>query len=64
MLKVAYFCRLADLQADGKWPDSDIDYATGCSGRAANWPAANHWVRISQSLETLNVTILTMCFLS
>ncbi|KAG1749613.1 polysaccharide lyase family 8 protein [Suillus paluster] len=38
---------LTDLQANGKWPDSDIDYATGCDGRPANWPAANHWVRIS-----------------
>ncbi|OAX43647.1 polysaccharide lyase family 8 protein [Rhizopogon vinicolor AM-OR11-026] len=46
MLKSNY-CRLADLQADGEWPDSEIDYATGCDGRQANWPAANHWVRIS-----------------
>ncbi|KAG0696264.1 polysaccharide lyase family 8 protein [Suillus ampliporus] len=38
---------LADLQADGKWPDSDIDYTAGCAGRPASWPAADHWVRIS-----------------
>ncbi|KAJ8589420.1 polysaccharide lyase family 8 protein [Rhizopogon salebrosus TDB-379] len=38
---------LADLQPDGQWPDSEINYATGCDGRQANWPAANHWVRIS-----------------
>ncbi|KAG2129781.1 polysaccharide lyase family 8 protein [Suillus clintonianus] len=38
---------LADLQADGKWPDSDVDYAAGCDGRKASWPAADHWVRIS-----------------
>ncbi|KAG2045283.1 polysaccharide lyase family 8 protein [Suillus americanus] len=38
---------IADLQGDGKWPDSDIDYTAGCDGRRASWPAANHWVRIS-----------------
>ncbi|KAG1828622.1 polysaccharide lyase family 8 protein [Suillus variegatus] len=38
---------LTNLQGDGKWPDSDVDYTAGCDGRKASWPAADHWVRIS-----------------
>ena len=29
--------RLATLGEDGKWPDSEIDYTTGCTARRANW---------------------------
>ncbi|KAH6917349.1 chondroitin AC lyase [Coprinopsis sp. MPI-PUGE-AT-0042] len=38
--------RLATLDSSGKWPDSEIDYATGCPARRANWPASVHWERI------------------
>ncbi|KAF8912697.1 polysaccharide lyase family 8 protein [Gymnopilus junonius] len=31
---------------DGKWPDSEVDYTTGCEARRANWPAQTHWQRI------------------
>lgn len=44
--------RIAGLQGDGKWLDSDINYTAGCDGRRANWPAAEHWVRISQLPDT------------
>ncbi|KAI0361657.1 galactose mutarotase-like protein [Trametes cingulata] len=37
---------LATLGPDGKWPDSEIDYTTGCDARRANWPAEEHWNRI------------------
>ncbi|KAH9918355.1 polysaccharide lyase family 8 protein [Epithele typhae] len=37
---------LDTLNAEGKWPDSEVNYATGCDGRRANWPAEEHWVRI------------------
>ncbi|KAH9910837.1 polysaccharide lyase family 8 protein [Epithele typhae] len=37
---------LSTIGDDGKWPDSEIDYTTGCDGRRANWPAEDHWVRI------------------
>ncbi|KAI0800172.1 chondroitin AC/alginate lyase [Fomes fomentarius] len=37
---------LSTLGDDGKWPDSEIDYTTGCPARRANWPARGHWVRI------------------
>ncbi|KAF9531952.1 polysaccharide lyase family 8 protein [Crepidotus variabilis] len=37
---------LSTLQADGKWPDSEVDYTTGCPARRANWPAQDHWQRI------------------
>lgn len=43
---------ITDLQGDGKWLGSDIDYTAGCDGRKANWPAAEHWVRISQLPDT------------
>lgn len=37
---------LSTLGADGKWPDSEVDYTTGCAARRANWPAQTHWQRI------------------
>lgn len=43
--------RLSTLGADGKWPDSEVNYATGCAAQRANWPAADHWVRISAYLS-------------
>ncbi|KAI0752805.1 polysaccharide lyase family 8 protein [Daedaleopsis nitida] len=39
--------RLSTLGDDGKWPDSEVDYTTGCPARRANWPARDHWVRIA-----------------
>lgn len=38
--------RLSTLESSGKWPDSEVDYTTGCEARRANWPAQDHWVRI------------------
>ncbi|GLB35537.1 putative polysaccharide lyase family 8, N terminal alpha-helical domain [Lyophyllum shimeji] len=37
---------LLTLDANGKWPDSEVDYTTGCPARRANWPAQEHWRRI------------------
>ncbi|GLB36185.1 putative polysaccharide lyase family 8, N terminal alpha-helical domain [Lyophyllum shimeji] len=37
---------LLSLGPNGKWPDSEVDYATGCAARRANWPAQDHWQRI------------------
>lgn len=37
---------LSSLGQDGKWPDSEVDYTTGCAARRANWPAQDHWQRI------------------
>ncbi|KAI0825160.1 galactose mutarotase-like protein [Trametes gibbosa] len=37
---------LSTLGDDGKWPDSEVDYTTGCNARRANWPAEEHWSRI------------------
>ncbi|KAF9464590.1 polysaccharide lyase family 8 protein [Collybia nuda] len=37
---------LSSLGSDGKWPDSEVDYTTGCDARRANWPAQEHWQRI------------------
>ncbi|KAF8168065.1 polysaccharide lyase family 8 protein [Crassisporium funariophilum] len=37
---------LSSLGPDGKWPDSEVDYTTGCAARRANWPAQTHWQRI------------------
>ncbi|KAF9464591.1 polysaccharide lyase family 8 protein [Collybia nuda] len=37
---------LSTLQQNGKWPDSEVDYATGCAARRANWPAQEHWIRL------------------
>ncbi|KAI8995602.1 galactose mutarotase-like protein [Trametes punicea] len=34
------------LGADGKWPESEVDYTAGCDARRANWPAEDHWNRI------------------
>ncbi|KAH9935151.1 polysaccharide lyase family 8 protein [Epithele typhae] len=44
--RVTLRSRLDTLGDDGKWPDSEVDYTTGCDGRRANWPAEDHWVRI------------------
>ncbi|KAF8484382.1 chondroitin AC/alginate lyase [Gautieria morchelliformis] len=38
---------LSTLGTDGKWPDSEIDYTTGCTAQRANWPAEIHWVRVA-----------------
>ncbi|KAF9531953.1 polysaccharide lyase family 8 protein [Crepidotus variabilis] len=38
---------LRTLGFDGKWPDSEVDYTTGCSARRANWPAQVHWQRLA-----------------
>ncbi|OCH96195.1 galactose mutarotase-like protein [Obba rivulosa] len=37
---------LLTLGADGKWPNSEIDYTAGCNARRANWPAQKHWQRL------------------
>ncbi|KAG5634466.1 hypothetical protein H0H81_001850, partial [Sphagnurus paluster] len=36
---------LSTLDENGKWPDSEVDYTTGCEARRANWPAQTHWNR-------------------
>ncbi|KAF8843948.1 polysaccharide lyase family 8 protein [Paxillus ammoniavirescens] len=38
---------IADLGPDGRWPDSEVDYTSGCDAQMANWPAQEHWQRIS-----------------
>jgi hypothetical protein len=38
--------RVSSLGADGKWPDNEVDYTTGCDARPANWPAEKRWQRI------------------
>jgi hypothetical protein len=40
--------RLSTLGPDGKWPDNEVDYTTGCAARRANWPAQAHWQRICE----------------
>ena len=40
--------RLSTLGPDGKWPDNEVDYTTGCAARRANWPAQTHWQRIRE----------------
>ncbi|KAF8652215.1 hypothetical protein AX16_004493 [Volvariella volvacea WC 439] len=37
---------LSTLAPNGKWPDSEINYTTGCEAQRANWPAQAHWSRI------------------
>ena len=32
-----FYGRLSTLGEDGKWPDSEVDYTTGCDARRANW---------------------------
>ncbi|KAH8814787.1 polysaccharide lyase family 8 protein [Flagelloscypha sp. PMI_526] len=32
----------------GKWPDSQVNYATQCAARRANWPAQEHWRRVKK----------------
>lgn len=34
------------IDTSGKWPDTEINYATGCDARRANWPAQWHWQRL------------------
>ncbi|KAG1757532.1 polysaccharide lyase family 8 protein [Suillus lakei] len=38
---------IADLEANGQWPSSEVDYTTGCDAQRSNWPAQKHWQRIS-----------------
>lgn len=38
---------IADLGANGQWPGSEVDYTTGCDAQRSNWPAQEHWQRIS-----------------
>ncbi|KAH9486903.1 hypothetical protein JR316_0000969 [Psilocybe cubensis] len=38
---------LSTLGSDGKWPDSEINYTTGCDAQTASWPAQSHWSRIN-----------------
>ncbi|KAG5641787.1 hypothetical protein DXG03_004191 [Asterophora parasitica] len=37
---------LTSLGPNGQWPQSQVDYTTGCAARRANWPAQTHWQRI------------------
>ena len=48
MLKLLICNRLSTLGPDGKWPDNEVDYTTGCAARRANWPAQAHWQRIRE----------------
>lgn len=53
-LNLFFSCgRLSTLENSGKWPDSEIDYTTGCAARRANWPAQWHWQRIGQLTSRL-----------
>ncbi|TFK57256.1 polysaccharide lyase family 8 protein [Heliocybe sulcata] len=38
---------IQSLGPDGKWPDTEVDYSTGCAAQRANWPASTHWNRIN-----------------
>ncbi|KAA1468236.1 polysaccharide lyase family 8 protein [Dentipellis sp. KUC8613] len=38
---------LSSLGSNGKWPDSEVDYTTGCDAQTGSWPAQQHWKRIS-----------------
>lgn len=38
---------LSTLDSSGKWPDSEINYSTGCDAQQASWPAQSHWSRIN-----------------
>ncbi|KAL0951139.1 hypothetical protein HGRIS_007874 [Hohenbuehelia grisea] len=38
---------MSTLSSEGKWPDSEIDYTTGCLAKTSSWPAQEHWKRIS-----------------
>ncbi|KAF8807439.1 polysaccharide lyase family 8 protein [Phlegmacium glaucopus] len=46
MFKILICNRLSTLESNGKWPDNEVDYTTGCAARRANWPAQTHWQRI------------------
>lgn len=37
---------VSSLSPEGKWPENEVDYTTGCAARRANWPAQLHWRRI------------------
>lgn len=34
------------LDGDGKWPETQVNYTTGCAAQRALWPASVHWDRI------------------
>ncbi|TFK95679.1 polysaccharide lyase family 8 protein, partial [Pterulicium gracile] len=34
------------LSSDGKWSDSQVNYATGCAAQRASWPASEHLRRV------------------
>jgi hypothetical protein len=38
---------LGSLGSDGKWPDSEVDYTSGCPAQTGSWPAQQHWKRLS-----------------
>lgn len=49
-LRVTYWiARLSTLGSDGKWPDSEINYTTGCPAQTGSWPAQEHWERIGMA---------------
>jgi hypothetical protein len=48
VLQILICNRLSTLGSDGKWPDNEVDYTTGCAARRANWPAQVHWQRIRE----------------
>ncbi|KAJ8508557.1 hypothetical protein ONZ45_g9168 [Pleurotus djamor] len=37
---------LTTLGANGRWPDSEINYLSGCPAQTAGWPAQDHWRRV------------------
>ncbi|KAF6765940.1 chondroitin AC lyase [Ephemerocybe angulata] len=38
--------RVKSLDGDGKWPETQVNYTTGCAAQRALWPASVHWDRI------------------
>ncbi|KAI0757018.1 galactose mutarotase-like protein [Daedaleopsis nitida] len=38
---------ISTLGDDGKWPNFQVNYTTGCQSQKANWPARLHWQRIA-----------------
>ncbi|GJJ11953.1 hypothetical protein Clacol_006191 [Clathrus columnatus] len=38
---------LSSIGPNGQWPSSQIDYTAGCDAQQANWPAEEHWTRIT-----------------
>ncbi|GLB36184.1 putative polysaccharide lyase family 8, N terminal alpha-helical domain [Lyophyllum shimeji] len=39
--------RLSTLGSSVKWPDSEINYSTGCDAQEASWSTQSHWSRIN-----------------